>query len=86
MDEREFGEVPDEPKKPAGEVLEGILLPGLTITPLEVLMVIRGLDDEGQVTHQWIATDGLTSIEALGMAEWTAHRIKRSLDRMLDDD
>ena len=40
--------------------------------PLELAMVVKGLDDEGKVAYWTIASDAVTSIEITGMMAWGA--------------
>ena len=39
-------------------------------TPLDGLAIVKGLDKDGNVTYAARATEGLTSIECLGMAHY----------------
>lgn len=55
----------------------GLPLPGLEgCTPLSALVILRGLDEDGAVAYYARATDGLTSVEALGMAVAAVEKLK----------
>lgn len=56
------------------------------ITPLCALVVVKGLDEDGHVVYCTGATDGLKSVECLGMAEYAVLKLKRGLARELDEE
>lgn len=57
-----------------------------TETPLCGLVVVKALTGDGQVSYRTAATEGLKSVEALGMARYAVLKLERGLTRELDDD
>lgn len=53
--------------------------------PLCGFVVIKGIDRDGDLTYLTAATDGLTAVECLGMAEYAALKIKRGLSQELSE-
>lgn len=43
------------------------------VQPLSALVIVKGLDALGDVCYWTSTTEGLTSVEAWGMAEFAAH-------------
>jgi len=60
--------------------------PILAATPLCGFIVIKALDKGGEVDYYTAATDGLTTVECLGMAEYAALKLRRALERRMDDE
>lgn len=54
--------------------------PGL-MTPLSAVAVIKGLNDDGEITWWRVQTHDVTVIEAIGMHEAAAHMHKETLPR-----
>ena len=55
--------------------------------PLSAFIVVKALDEDGELCYLTGATEGLHSVECLGMAEYAAARLKRALaDRHQGDD
>lgn len=57
-----------------------------TAQPLSGFVVIKALDEDGDVCYLTAATDGLTSVECLGMAEYAALRLRQGIARRLEDE
>lgn len=49
------------------------------VTPLSALVVLKALDDEGDVTYYARATEGVSVVEALGMASLAELRLRDAL-------
>lgn len=47
--------------------------------PLSALVVVKALDAAGDVAYYTAASDGLKSVECLGMAEYAALKLRRGL-------
>ena len=52
--------------------------------PLCGFVVIKALDEDGDVCYLTAATPDLESVECLGMAEYAVLKLKRGLARALD--
>jgi hypothetical protein len=48
-------------------------------TPLCALVVVKMLNDAGEVIYQARTTDGLAAVEALGMAEFARVKLRELL-------
>ncbi len=48
------------------------------VQPLEILLVVKGLDSEDSVRYWVIKTPGLTNIEARGYADWALEVVRGS--------
>jgi hypothetical protein len=57
-----------------------------TAQPLSALVVVKALDEDGDIVYLTGATEGLQSVECLGMAEYAALRLRRGLRSRLPDD
>ena len=58
-------------------------------TPLEGVTVIKGLNEDGDAAYYVRATESLTTVECLGMAQLAVLKLKRGLinnDLREDDD
>jgi hypothetical protein len=42
------------------------------VQPLEIAMVVKGLDDQGKISYWTCSTPNLMSVEILGMMTWGA--------------
>jgi hypothetical protein len=58
--------------------------PIASIQPLDGMVVVKGLDPDGDVVYCTAATKGLQSVECLGMAEYAVLRLKRGIASRLD--
>lgn len=58
----------------------------LSIQPISGFVVVKGIDETGRLRHYTAATDGLTSVECLGMAEYAALKLRAGLDPRGDGD
>jgi hypothetical protein len=58
------------PLRPEGDVAQ----------PLEAAVIIKGLDADGKIAYWTTCTEGLTSIEILGMCTWGAEVALRAGD------
>lgn len=49
--------------------------------PIAALVVVKYFDDEAEngVAYRALATDGLTSVEAIGMARYATVRLERAI-------
>ena len=47
------------------------------IQPIEVLVVVKGLDSRGKMCHWVVKTPDLLNVEAMGMAMW-AYEVARN--------
>jgi len=56
--------------------------------PVAALVVVKSFDPDGEagVSYQVRATDGLSTVEALGMADYAVLRIRDGLSRHGKDD
>jgi hypothetical protein len=79
----------------AGERVSGILGMPLdaepddhicTAQPLCGMVVVKALGEDGKIYYLTGATEGLKSVECLGMAEYAVLRLKRGLEREIDDE
>lgn len=52
--------------------------------PLAVVMVVKGLDAEGVVGYYIKATEGLTSVEGMGMSLYLTEKLRLSLGLLGD--
>ena len=52
--------------------------------PLSGFAVVKALGSDGEVRYLTAATDGLKSVECLGMAEYAALKLRRGLARDMD--
>ena len=57
----------------------------VTAQPLSAFVVVKALDEDGDLVYLTGATDGLHSVECLGMAEYAAARLRAGLTRRQDD-
>lgn len=57
----------------------------MNITPLCGFAVVKGLNEDGEVCYATVATQGLKSIECLGMAEYAILRLKQGLIRDIEN-
>lgn len=57
-----------------------------TVQPICGFVVIKALDEDGDVRYLTGATDGLQSVECLGMAEYAVLKLRHGLERRLDGD
>ncbi len=48
------------------------------VQPLEILIVVKGLDPRGKLCHWTIKTPDLSNVEAMGMAMWAYEVAKNS--------
>jgi hypothetical protein len=58
--------------------------PITTAQPLCGLVIVKALDEDGEVVYLTAATDGLKSVECLGMAEYAVLRLKHGLTRGME--
>lgn len=58
----------------------------VTAQPLSAFVVVKALDEDGAVVYLTAATDGLHSVECLGMAEYAAVKLRGGLARRHEDD
>ena len=49
--------------------------------PLSAFVVVKALDDDGEIMYLAGATEGLNSVECLGMAELAVIKLKAGLER-----
>jgi hypothetical protein len=57
-----------------------------SVQPLCGFIVVKGLDEDGEVVYCTAATEGLQSVECLGMAEYAVLKLKRGIARRIDED
>jgi hypothetical protein len=57
-----------------------------TAQPLSALVVVKALDGDGDLVYLTGATEGLQTVECLGMAEYAALRLRHGLTSRLADD
>jgi hypothetical protein len=57
-----------------------------TAQPLFALVIVKALDGDGDLVYLTAATEGLQTVECLGMAEYAALRLRHGLTARLDDD
>lgn len=56
------------------------------LQPVNALVVVKGLDEDGDVCYATAATEGLSAIECLGMAEYAALKLRTGMaSRMRDE-
>lgn len=60
--------------------------PITTAQPLSGFVVVKALDEDGEIAYLTGATEGLESVECLGMAEYAALRLRQGISRRLDED
>ena len=60
----------------------GLPLVGMpdSATPLAALVILKALDEDGEVAYFVRATDSLSSVEALGMAHYAVLRLEADED------
>jgi len=58
----------------------------ITCTPLAGFVVLKALDKEGEIVYLGGATDGLKSIECLGMARYAVLRLEHGLLQELEEE
>ena len=51
----------------------------VTAQPLAAFIVVKALDEDGDIRYLTSATEGLQSVECLGMAEYAALRLRTGL-------
>lgn len=56
------------------------------VTPLCGLVVVKALNGEGEVCYLTAATEGLKSVEALGMARYAVLKLEHGLSRELGEE
>ncbi len=56
---------------------------GYDFHPLSALVVVHGIDSEGQETHAIICSEGLSPVAALGMASYAKLHSEESIRRSL---
>jgi hypothetical protein len=66
--------------EPAVDVL-GLPLVGMPddVTPLAALVVVKALDADGKVAYYARATDGVTTVEAVGMGIYGVDQLREAL-------
>lgn len=57
-----------------------------TAQPLCGFVVVKSLDEDGEVVYLTGATEGLSSVECLGMAEYAALRLRTGIARRMGGD
>ena len=57
-----------------------------TCQPLSAFVVVKAIDEDGDLRYLTAATPGLHSIECLGMAEYAALRLREGLAGRTRDD
>lgn len=55
-------------------------------TPLCGFLVVKMLNDEGQVCFTAVATEGITSVECLGLARWAVLKLEHGLTAEFGED
>lgn len=50
-----------------------------TVQPLGAFTVVKALDEDGDVVYCTAATEGLPSVECLGMAEYAAMKLRTGM-------
>lgn len=55
--------------------------PITTAQPLAAVIVVKVLDEDGDLCYLTGATDGLTTVECLGMTEFAVLKLKHALRR-----
>ena len=50
------------------------------VTPLAALVIVKALDEDGDVAYYCKATEGLSSVEALGMAGYADVKLRSVVD------
>lgn len=58
----------------------------MTCQPVCGLVIIKALDENGEIVYFSAATDGLKSVECLGMVEYTSLRLKHGLMQALEEE
>jgi hypothetical protein len=59
--------------------------PIVTAQPISALVVVKALDEDGNVVYLTGATAGLLSVECLGMAEYAILKLRNGIITDLDD-
>lgn len=59
--------------------------PIATCQPLSGFVVVKALDEDGEVCYLTAATEGLKSVECLGMARYAVLKLERGLARDFDE-
>jgi hypothetical protein len=49
---------------------------GIVGTPLEVVAVVKYLDEDGDLCYGTVCTDGVSKVEAIGMMTWASDMIR----------
>ena len=57
-----------------------------TAQPLSGFVMVKALDSDGDLLYLTAATEGLTSVECLGMAEYAALKLRHGLAERLEGD
>lgn len=57
-----------------------------TAQPIAAVVIAKVLDEEGHVDYVTAATEGLKSVEALGMARYAQLKLEHGLTAAMDDD
>jgi hypothetical protein len=55
-----------------------------TCQPVSGFVVVKALGGDGEIRYLTAATDGLKSVECLGMAEYAALKLRHGLARDMD--
>lgn len=58
----------------------------VTSQPLSAFVVVKALDEEGDIVYLTAATEGLQSVECLGMAEFAALKLRAGMARFRTND
>lgn len=58
----------------------------VTAQPFSAFIVVKAFDADGDVVYLTAATEGLQSVECLGMAEFAALKLRNGMTRCLHDD
>jgi hypothetical protein len=56
------------------------------ITPVCGMVVVKGLGEDGEVVYCTAATDGLKSVECLGMARYAVLKLEHGLQRQMEEE
>lgn len=60
--------------------------PVATCQPLSAMIVVKALDGDGDVVYLTAATEGLMSVECLGMARYAVLKLEQGLITRMDED
>jgi hypothetical protein len=56
-----------------------------SLQPLCGMLIVKGLDEQGNVCYATAATGALSTVECLGMARYAVLKLERALTRDLGD-